>query len=74
MELILGGRTVTAEEAAAIGLIDRVTDSPSGVLGVAVELACAAAVSGEGEVAEAHRRRTAALERWEQPGELSLDA
>nr|WP_294557138.1 AMP-binding protein [uncultured Rhodopila sp.] len=72
LELILGGRTVTAEEAAAIGLIDRVTDSPSGVLGVAVELACAAAVSGQGEVAEAHRRRTAALAQWEQPGELSL--
>ena len=27
LELILGGRTLTAEEATAIGLIDRVTDS-----------------------------------------------
>lgn len=72
LELVLGGRTVTSEEAADIGLINHVADSPIGVLGVAVELACAAA-AGEGEAAAAHRERRAALTRWEQPGQPPLE-
>jgi acrylyl-CoA reductase (NADPH)/3-hydroxypropionyl-CoA dehydratase/3-hydroxypropionyl-CoA synthetase len=73
LALILGGRSLTAPEAAAIGLIDAVADSVTGVLGAAVELAVAAA-RGEGPAAQAWRDRIEALPRWNAPGEPNIGA
>ena len=73
LALILGGRSLTASEAEAVGLIDAVADSDTGVLGAAVELAVAAA-RGEGPAAQAWRDRRDALPRWNAPGESYIEA
>jgi acrylyl-CoA reductase (NADPH)/3-hydroxypropionyl-CoA dehydratase/3-hydroxypropionyl-CoA synthetase len=73
LTLILGGRSLTAAAAEAAGLVDAVTDSATGVLGAAVELAVAAA-SGEGPAAAAWRTRQDALARWNGPGAPDVKA
>jgi acrylyl-CoA reductase (NADPH)/3-hydroxypropionyl-CoA dehydratase/3-hydroxypropionyl-CoA synthetase len=73
LSLILGGRSLTAAEAAEAGLVDAVTDSATGVLGAAVELAVAAA-RGEGPAAEAWRERGEALAHWNGPGAPDVEA
>ncbi|MDE2356384.1 MAG: enoyl-CoA hydratase/isomerase family protein, partial [Alphaproteobacteria bacterium] len=72
LALILGGRSLTAHEAAEIGLVDAVADAATGVLGAAVEIAVAAA-RGEGPAAAAWRERRDALARWNTDGGPSLD-
>jgi acrylyl-CoA reductase (NADPH)/3-hydroxypropionyl-CoA dehydratase/3-hydroxypropionyl-CoA synthetase len=71
--LILGGRSLTAAQAAEIGLVDAVTDSATGVLGAAVECAVAAS-RGQGPAAEAWRGRQDALPRWNAPGAPDIEA
>jgi acrylyl-CoA reductase (NADPH)/3-hydroxypropionyl-CoA dehydratase/3-hydroxypropionyl-CoA synthetase len=68
IEIILGGRTVDADEAQRIGLVDRVVQEPAGVLAVAVALAREFATSGAGALAQAFAQRREQLTRWEQPG------
>lgn len=66
LELILGGRTITAEEAAEIGLVDRLAAGAEDALSAATALA-RAYVAGEGPLGEVFERRRAALAEWEQP-------
>jgi acrylyl-CoA reductase (NADPH) / 3-hydroxypropionyl-CoA dehydratase / 3-hydroxypropionyl-CoA synthetase len=65
--LILGGRSIDAEEAAACGLVDEVateTDALSRATALARELI----LEGGGPLAEAHAARLAANKRWARPG------
>ena len=73
LTLILGGRSLTAAEAATAGLVDEVTDSATGVLGAAVERAVAAS-RGEGPAAQAWRVRQASVGRWNGAGAPDIAA
>jgi acrylyl-CoA reductase (NADPH)/3-hydroxypropionyl-CoA dehydratase/3-hydroxypropionyl-CoA synthetase len=74
LELVLGGRTVDADEAEALGLVDQVSRGTDAVLTEAVALARTYVLTGQGPVAAAFAGRDARLARWEQPGALPIDA
>jgi acrylyl-CoA reductase (NADPH)/3-hydroxypropionyl-CoA dehydratase/3-hydroxypropionyl-CoA synthetase len=84
LEIVLGGRTMSAEDAAADGLIAGVAGEPIGgdppvagedVLMLAVRLATNYVRDGEDSVlARAYRARRAALEDWARPGRAALDS
>jgi acrylyl-CoA reductase (NADPH)/3-hydroxypropionyl-CoA dehydratase/3-hydroxypropionyl-CoA synthetase len=66
VELILGGRSLDAQEAAACGLIDEVSETDA--LSRATALARELIFEGGGPLAEAHAARRAANARWAKPG------
>jgi acrylyl-CoA reductase (NADPH)/3-hydroxypropionyl-CoA dehydratase/3-hydroxypropionyl-CoA synthetase len=65
--LILGGRTLDADEAVACGLVDEVA-SDADALSRATALARQFVLTGEGPLASAHAERLAANARWAKPG------
>ena len=73
LAMILGGRTIGADEAQAIGLIDGVSSGTDAVLTEAVELARRYVLAGEGLLAEAFAARDARLEQWERAAPPWLD-
>ena len=66
LELILGGRTITAEDAAEIGLIDRLATGSEDALSIATGMV-RDLLSGTGELLQALERRRNSLAQWEQP-------
>ncbi|MGF1466729.1 MAG: AMP-binding protein [Sandaracinaceae bacterium] len=72
VRLILNGRSIDAEEAERLGLVDRVVDRGDGPVAVAVELA-RRFVAGEGPVVEALSRRQAARAARDQPIAVAAD-
>ncbi len=66
LEMILGGRTITAEEAAEIGLVDVLATDAQDCLSVASALVREYA-TGSGVLKEAFERRKAAIAAWEEP-------
>jgi acrylyl-CoA reductase (NADPH)/3-hydroxypropionyl-CoA dehydratase/3-hydroxypropionyl-CoA synthetase len=66
IELILGGRSIDAEEARAIGLVDEVAEE-SDALSRATALARQLVLEGKGPLREAHQRRLDANARWAVP-------
>jgi acrylyl-CoA reductase (NADPH)/3-hydroxypropionyl-CoA dehydratase/3-hydroxypropionyl-CoA synthetase len=71
IEIVLGGRTLTADEAADAGLVDAVARDTTGVVAAAVALARDFA-AGRGPLVAAFAERRAALVRWERPGSTPL--
>jgi acrylyl-CoA reductase (NADPH)/3-hydroxypropionyl-CoA dehydratase/3-hydroxypropionyl-CoA synthetase len=75
LDLILGGRSITAEAAAQIGLVDEVVEGAQDALSRAH-----AAVrdylhhGAQSALGRALAERQAALRRWEEPSDISLDA
>ncbi len=71
---MLGGRTLSADEARADGLIDAISDRRdvvSEAVGLAAEFVCAP--GGDGLVARAYRARRQANEAWRQPGRSAFE-
>jgi len=66
LELILGGRTITSDEAAEIGLIDILATGAQDSLSIATALTREYVASG-GTLKEAYERRKAANQAWEAP-------
>ncbi len=66
LELILGGRTITSDEAAEIGLIDILATGAQDSLSIATALTREYIASG-GTLKEAYERRKAANQAWEAP-------
>jgi acrylyl-CoA reductase (NADPH)/3-hydroxypropionyl-CoA dehydratase/3-hydroxypropionyl-CoA synthetase len=66
LEMILGGRTITAEEAAEIGLVDVLATDAQDCLSVSTALVREYA-TGSGVLKEAFERRKAAVAAWEEP-------
>jgi acrylyl-CoA reductase (NADPH)/3-hydroxypropionyl-CoA dehydratase/3-hydroxypropionyl-CoA synthetase len=74
-EIILGGRSLGADEVRDDGLLDAVTTDED-VVSAAIRLAAeyVAAPSGEGLVARGLRARRAAQQAWRGPGRASFEA
>lgn len=66
LELILGGRTITSDEAAEIGLIDILATGAQDALSIATALTREYVASG-GTLKQAYERRKAANQAWEAP-------
>ncbi len=66
LELILGGRTITSDEAAEIGLIDILATGAQDALSIATALTREYVTSG-GTLKQAYERRKAANQAWEAP-------
>ncbi|WP_298193779.1 AMP-binding protein [Novosphingobium sp.] len=74
LELILGGRSISADEAGEIGLVDCVAGGTLDALSVAHWFIRGYVQEGESSVlGEAFAKRKEAIERWEQPSPVSLD-
>jgi acrylyl-CoA reductase (NADPH) / 3-hydroxypropionyl-CoA dehydratase / 3-hydroxypropionyl-CoA synthetase len=69
--LILGGRTVQPDEAAALGLIHEVA-TEGGALARATELARRYVLDGGGLLAQAHAARTKQSQAWDRPGKFPV--
>jgi len=65
--LIIGGRTVTADDALALGLVDRVARDHEDTLGIASTLARQFALEGTGTLADAFARRAEQVAAWQAP-------
>ena len=63
---ITNGRDIDASDAAAMGLVDEVSDDPAQLR--AAELAREHVQGTDTTLAEAHERRQAARDRWREPG------
>ncbi len=75
LDLILGGRTVDASTALDMGIVDEVTDGADDALSAAHALVRELLRDGAASrLGAAHAARAAAIERWERPGHVSLDA
>ena len=77
LELILGGRTVDADDARAIGLVDRVAADSADAVSLASALVREYVAQPEGRpgpLAQALTERYAQVAEWERPGAVSLDA
>ena len=75
LDLILGGRTIGAEDALAIGAIDQLASGAEDVLSLAHAAIRAFAKDGvDSPLGKAFAAREAATARWNTPGTLSLDA
>ena len=74
IEIVLGGRTLSADEARADGLLDAVSERRD-VVSEAVRLAAefVRAPGGDGLVARAYRARRQANEAWRQPGRSAFE-
>ena len=72
LDLILGGRSIDADAAMAIGAIDEVTDGSDSALSRAHALV-REFVQGSGVVADAHATRLHARDAWAKPSDLDLD-
>ena len=74
IEIILGGRTISSDEALADGLLDALSGDGEDVLSLAVRLACeyVAAPQGRNLVARRYAERRAAEERWQSAGSDDL--
>jgi acrylyl-CoA reductase (NADPH)/3-hydroxypropionyl-CoA dehydratase/3-hydroxypropionyl-CoA synthetase len=73
LEIILGGRTVSAAALHADGLLDALAEGADDVVQVAVRLAAEylAAPAGAGLVAKTFARRNAATAGWQEAGQAS---
>jgi acrylyl-CoA reductase (NADPH)/3-hydroxypropionyl-CoA dehydratase/3-hydroxypropionyl-CoA synthetase len=74
IEIVLGGRTLSADEARADGLLDAIAeqrDVVSEAVRLAAEYVCAP--GGDGLVARAFRARRQANETWRQPGRAPFE-
>ncbi|MFV9503378.1 MAG: AMP-binding protein [Oscillochloridaceae bacterium umkhey_bin13] len=67
LELILGGRTLTAQEAAEIGLVDQLASDGLDAVSLATALVRELAATGDGTLKEAYLRRQEKVAEWEQP-------
>ncbi|MDX2183752.1 MAG: AMP-binding protein [Gemmatimonadaceae bacterium] len=76
LEIVLGGRTIAADEVMADGLVHALAGDGEDALSRAVQLAIeyAAAPEGDGLVARTFAARRAATASWRAPGRASLDA
>ncbi len=76
LEIVLGGRTVSAGEVAADGLVQALAGDGEDVVSLATRLAheYLAAPAGEGLVAKTFAARKAATGAWQSPGRASMDA
>ncbi len=76
LEIILGGRTISSEEALNDGLIDALCDDGEDVLSLAVRLASEFVASPQGRKLVAHRytQRRAAEATWQQAGSDDVSA
>jgi acrylyl-CoA reductase (NADPH)/3-hydroxypropionyl-CoA dehydratase/3-hydroxypropionyl-CoA synthetase len=73
MELILGGRPMTAAQALAAGVVDEVADGADSVLARANALARAFVDGAPGPLGEVVLARRAARLAWAQPGRIGMD-
>ncbi len=71
--MILGGRTVEADEAVALGLIHEVATG-AGALARATEVARHYVLDGSGPLAQAHASRRKQSEAWDRPGKLPVSS
>ena len=75
LDLILGGRSITAENAAAIGLVDELVEGAGDALSQAHAAVRAFLAEGaHSPLGRAFAARREALARWEGAAEVSLDA
>lgn len=76
LEIIMGGRTLSADELVADGIVQALATDSEDALALAVRLAAeyAAAPSGAGVVAQTFAARRAAAAAWKSAGRDSLDA
>jgi acrylyl-CoA reductase (NADPH) / 3-hydroxypropionyl-CoA dehydratase / 3-hydroxypropionyl-CoA synthetase len=72
VELVVGGRSVDADEALALGLVDGVASGAAAVLSEAVAVARRYVLAGDGPLAAAFAGKEARLARWEQAGSPPL--
>ena len=72
-EIIIGGRTLDAGDAEAIGLVDRVARGSEDVLALASALARQFVLTGEGPLADAFGIRRERLADWQRPGTIPFD-
>jgi acrylyl-CoA reductase (NADPH)/3-hydroxypropionyl-CoA dehydratase/3-hydroxypropionyl-CoA synthetase len=74
LDMILGGRSIDAEAALALGLVDEVMDGAEDALARAHALVRHFAEQGAAStLGQAYTAREAALSRWEAPAALDLD-
>jgi len=73
LEMILGGRSVSVEDALAIGLVDEVAGGAEDAVARAAALARQLVARDDGPLATAFRGRDDLLARWNARGEASLD-
>ncbi|MFN4241528.1 MAG: AMP-binding protein [Erythrobacter cryptus] len=75
LDLILGGRSISAEKAAAIGLVDELVEGAKDALSQAHAAVRAFLAEGaQSPLGRAFAARQAALARWESAAAVSLDA
>jgi len=75
LDLILGGRSVDADTAAAIGVVDALVSDSEDALSHAHALVRAFVREGaDSELGRAHAARMADVAHWEKPGSEDLDA
>jgi acrylyl-CoA reductase (NADPH)/3-hydroxypropionyl-CoA dehydratase/3-hydroxypropionyl-CoA synthetase len=73
LEVIAGGRTITAGEALRDGIVDVVTEGGAGAVAAASALLRDFAM-GQGTLVARFAERQAARKRWEEPGDVDLGA
>ncbi|MFN3369898.1 MAG: AMP-binding protein, partial [Sphingomonadaceae bacterium] len=74
LDLILGGRSIDAEAAAGLGLVDELVSGAEDVLSRAHALVHGLARDGaESDLGRAYARRMAEMEEWAKPGPADLE-
>ena len=73
VELIIGGRTITAADAHALGVIDRLAEHHDDAVSIASALA-RQYVEGTGVLGEALAHRQAQVAAWQEPSDVTLHA
>jgi acrylyl-CoA reductase (NADPH) / 3-hydroxypropionyl-CoA dehydratase / 3-hydroxypropionyl-CoA synthetase len=73
VEIIIGGRTLDADDAEAIGLVDRVARGSEDVLSIASALARQYVLTGDGPLAEAFAARRERLAEWARPATIPFE-
>ena len=75
LDLILGGRSIDGEAAAAIGLVDALVDGARDVVSIAHDGLRDWVLRGaQSALGRAYDTRCASLARWEEPAAVDLDA
>ena len=72
--MICGGRTIDADDARRVGLVDRVVEDSEDVVSAAAALAREYLEQATGPLADAFALRRAQLPDWERRGAMPLDA